>query len=89
MSDTKNPVPPATLATLVTTLATQALHSMGVIEIPGAPKSEANLEIAKHLIDTVAVLEEKTKGNVTPEEAKLLEDALHQLRLAFVQVQKH
>ena len=88
MSDTKNPVPPASLATLVTTLATQALHSMGVIEIPGAPQSQANLDVAKHLIDTVAVLQEKTKGNVTPEEAKLLEDALHQLRLAFVQVQK-
>ncbi|HZL89253.1 MAG TPA: DUF1844 domain-containing protein [Pirellulaceae bacterium] len=88
MSDAKNPVPSASLATLVTTLATQALHSMGVIEIPGAPQSEVNFDVAKHLIDTVAVLEEKTKGNVTPEEAKLLEDALHQLRLAFVQVQK-
>jgi hypothetical protein len=88
MSDTKNSVPSASLATLVTTLATQALHSMGAIEIPGAPKSEANLDVAKHLIDTVAVLQEKTKGNVTPEEARLLEDALHQIRLAFVQVQK-
>ena len=88
MSDAKQPVPPASLATLVTTLATQALHSMGAIEIPGAPKGEANLEVAKHLIDTVAVVQEKTKGNVTPQEAKLLEDALHQLRLAFVQVQK-
>ena len=88
MSDTKQPVPPASLATLVTTLATQALHSMGVINVPGAPKSEPNLDIAKHLIDTVAVLQEKTKGNVTPDEAKLLEDALHQLRMAYLQAQK-
>ena len=88
MSDTKHPVPPASLATLVTTLATQALHAMGRIEIPGAPKSEPNLDVAKHLIDTLAVLQEKTKGNVTGDEAKLLEDALHQLRLAFVQAQK-
>lgn len=88
MSNAAGSVPQASLATLVTTLATQALHSMGVIEIPGAPKGEANLQIAKHLIDTVSVLQEKTKGNVTPEEAKLLEDALHQLRLTYVQVQK-
>jgi uncharacterized protein DUF1844 len=88
MSDTRHPVPPASLATLVTTLATQALHSMGRIDIPGAPKSEPNLDIAKHLIDTVAVLQEKTKGNVTDDEARLLEDALHQLRLAYVQAQK-
>jgi hypothetical protein len=81
-------VPPATIATLVTTLATQALHSMGVIDIPGAPKAEVRLDVAKHLIDTVAILQEKTKGNVTPGEAKLLEDALHQLRMAYVQVQK-
>ena len=88
MSDTKQSVPPASLATLVTTLATQALHSMGMIEIPGVPKGEVRLDVAKHLIDTVEVLQAKTKGNVTEEEAKLLEDALHQLRLAFVQVQK-
>lgn len=81
-------VPPASMATLVTTLATQALHSMGVINIPGAPKAEVRLDVAKHLIDTVAMLEEKTKGNVTDDEAKLLQDALHQLRMAFVQVQK-
>ena len=81
-------VPAASMATLVTTLATQALHAMGVIEIPGAPKSEANLEVAKHLIDTVAVLQDKTKGNVNDAEAKLLEDALHQLRMAYMQVQK-
>jgi hypothetical protein len=90
MSDAAShgPVPPASIATLVTTLATQALHSMGVIEVPGAPKTEVRLDVAKHLIDTVALLQEKTKGNVTPEEAKLLEDALHQLRMAYMQVQK-
>lgn len=88
MSASTGPVPPASLTTLVSTLATQSLHAMGMIEIPGAPKSEANLEIAKHLIDTISVLQEKTQGNVTPDEARLLEDALHQLRMAFVQAQK-
>ena len=45
-----------------------------------------DLEAAKFNIDMLAMLEEKTKGNLSPEEAGLLEQTLHQLRMAFVQL---
>ena len=46
-----------------------------------------DLDMAKHIIDTLAVLEEKTKGNLTPEESGLLNEYLYQLRMLFVAVQ--
>ncbi len=77
-------LPPASFPILVSTLSTQALASMGYIPDPnGQPMT--NLPMAKHFVDTLAVLEEKTKGNLDEAEAGLLTETLHQLRLAFVQ----
>lgn len=76
-------LPPASISMLVTTLSTQALASMGYIPDPnGQPMT--NLPMAKHFVDTLAVLEEKTKGNLSEEENSLLNETLHQLRMAFV-----
>ena len=80
-------MPPASLPLLITTLATQALASMGQIPDPVDGKAIVRLDVARHFIDTLAVLEEKTKGNLTAEEEQMLEGALHQLRMAFVSVQ--
>ena len=73
------PIPEANLATLVVTLATQAMTTLGQIPNPETGKAETNLELAKHFIDTLVVLEEKTKGNCTPEETQMFSGALHQL----------
>ncbi len=78
-------LPPATFESLVSTFATQAMISMGMIEHPEAHKM-INLELAKFNIDMLGVIEEKTKGNLTENEKKLLSQTLHQLRMAFVQV---
>ena len=76
-------LPPASFSILVSTLSTQALASMGYIPDPsGQPMT--NLPMAKHFVDTLAVLEEKTKGNLDDEESSLLTETLHQLRMAFV-----
>lgn len=76
-------LPPASFSILVSTLSTQALASMGYIPDPsGNPMT--NLPMAKHFVDTLAVLEEKTKGNLDDEESGLLTETLHQLRMAFV-----
>ena len=76
-------LPPASISMLVTTLSTQALASMGYIPDPnGQPMT--NLPMAKHFVDTIAILEEKTKGNLSEEEESLLNETLHQLRMAFV-----
>ena len=77
-------LPPASLAFLITTLGTQALVALGDVPNPITGKVERQPKQAKHFIDTLAMLEEKTAGNRTPEESALLDSLLHQLRLAFV-----
>ncbi|MDZ4782974.1 MAG: DUF1844 domain-containing protein [Planctomycetia bacterium] len=81
--------PPASLELLVSMFATEALMAMGQIPHPVSGKHEAYLPQAKHLIDLLQVLEDKTKGNRTDEESKMFDQVLHELRLAFVAVQKH
>ena len=78
---------PATLSFLITTLATQAMVSLGQVPNPFSGKVEIRLPEARHFIDTLTMLEEKTGGNRTPEESALLRGALHQLRLAYVEAE--
>jgi hypothetical protein len=82
------PLPPASLTFLLTTLATQAMVALGQMPNPITGKAEVRLNQAKHVIDTLGMLETKTAGNRTPEESGLLDDLLHQLRMAFVYVQQ-
>jgi hypothetical protein len=79
-------LPPASFVELVTMLATQALVSLGQIPHPLSGQAELRPAEAKHFIDLLEVLEQKTAGNLAPDEAALLADALHQLRLGFVSV---
>jgi uncharacterized protein DUF1844 len=81
------PLPPATLSFLVTTLATQAMVSLGQVPNPFSGKVEVRLPEARHFIDTLVMLEEKTAGNRTPEESALLRGALHQLRMAYIEAE--
>ncbi len=78
-------MPPATLSFLITTLATQAMVAMGDVTIPISGKTEVRLPEARHFIDALAMLEQKTAGNRTPEESALLDGFLHQLRMAFIE----
>jgi hypothetical protein len=78
------PPPPATLEFLVTTLATQAMMSLGQVANPISGKADVRLPEAKHFIDMLTVLEEKTAGNRTPGESALLDGFLHELRMAYV-----
>jgi hypothetical protein len=78
------PPPPATLEFLVTTLAKQAMMALGQMANPISGKADVHLPEAKHFIDMLTVLEEKTAGNRTPDESALLDGFLHELRLAYV-----
>jgi hypothetical protein len=78
------PLPPATLSFLMTTLGTQAMVALGEVPNPITGKLERLPQQAKHFIDTLGMLEEKTEGNRTPEESAILRSLLHQLRMAFV-----
>lgn len=78
-------LPDADFAGLISMLATQAYYAMGLLQAEEGKQPEQNLDIAKYNIDILTVIQEKTKGNLSEEEDKLMEDTLHQLRMLFVQ----
>jgi hypothetical protein len=78
------PMPPASLEMLISTLVTEAMIALGQIPHPATGKAELRPNQAKYLIDTIAVLSEKTKGNVSADEEQAFTNLLHQLRMAFV-----
>ena len=82
-------LPPPSLTYLASTLYLQGAIGLGLLPNPVSGKSELQLPHAKHAIDTLQVLQEKTEGNRTPEESEEIEAMLHQLRMAFVQMNKY
>jgi hypothetical protein len=80
------PLPPATFSFLVLSLRAQAEIQLGLMHFGQEPKPEPDLPIARHTIDMLGVLLEKTKGNLSLEEQRLLENSLTELRFRFVQV---
>ena len=80
------PIPPANFSFLVLSLKTQAEIQMGLIHFGDEKdKPEPEFRVARHTIDMLAMLEEKTKGNLTLEEQRLIENSLTELRFRFVQ----
>jgi hypothetical protein len=84
--ESRGPLPPGNFAALVSMLTTQALFAMGFLQIKGQEKREPDLEMAKYNIDMLETLEEKTKGNLTEQEQKVLTDTLNELRMGYVKV---
>ena len=80
------PMPEASFATLVAGLRIQALIALGLVEDPVSGRPRPDRNHAKFAIDTLGVLEEKTRGNLTPEEKSLLDSVLFELRTAFVRM---
>jgi hypothetical protein len=78
------PMPPASFELLLTTLATEALVALGEVPHPVTGKAQVRRHHAKYLIDTIDVLRQKTKGNLTPDEQQAIDGLLHQLRMTFV-----
>ncbi|HEX5432127.1 MAG TPA: DUF1844 domain-containing protein [Bryobacteraceae bacterium] len=88
MSDTGFPLPPPTFEFLVFSLKTQAEMQLGLFSF-GSPEEKAeepDLNAARHAIDMLAMLSEKTRGNLSIEEQRLIENSLTELRFRFVQV---
>ncbi len=81
-------MPPASFDMLITTMATEAMVSLGQMPHPGTGQAAANLDHARYFIDTLEVLKDKTKGNLTKDEDAALEGLVHQLKLAYVAVKK-
>ena len=82
-------MPPASYAMLVSMLASDAMIALGQIPNPITGEFVPRRNTAKYLIDTIAMLHEKTRGNVAPEESQQVEELLHQLRMEFVRMPTH
>ncbi len=81
------PLPPADFSFLVSSLMFQAQMELGLLHFgEEQDRPEPNLPRAKHSIDLLGALEEKTKGNLTLEEDRMLANGLTELRFRFVQV---
>jgi hypothetical protein len=78
-------VPPAAdFKFFITTLTLQASIALGHMANPSNEKIEEDLTQAKFLIDTLGMLQEKTKNNLTKDETELLENLLYELRTAYL-----
>lgn len=80
--------PPLDFTTFVLSLASSVQVHLGLIPNPGTGKTEKSLTLAKQTIDLLGLLQEKTKGNLTEDENKVLEGVLYNLRLQFVEAKK-
>jgi hypothetical protein len=96
MSETENtaagqpeeraPLPPASFNLLVLSLRTQAEMYLGLLHFGDEKEQPApDLEATRHTIDLMAMLQEKTKGNLAVDEQRLLENTLTELRFRYVQ----
>ena len=84
--DFQIPLPPASFGFLVLSLRTQAEMQLGLIHFGEEEAPEPDFRMARHSIDLMAVLLEKTRGNLTLDEQRMLENSLTELRFRFVQV---
>jgi hypothetical protein len=90
MADPQTPavaLGPVDFSTHVLSLASTALIALGKMPAPDGKPHPQDLETARHLIDVLAMLEAKTKGNLDEAESKLLASLIYDLRVAFVDEQ--
>ena len=82
--DGKCVMPEVTFTTFVISLNTTTLYHLGEISDPLNGEKKQDLVLAKHSIDTLKLLEDKTKGNLTAEEQDLLKHVLYDLKMRYV-----
>ena len=88
MPEEPPPPPKADFLTLVASLAGQATISMGLVPHPITKAVQKDLRAAKYAIDLIAVLEAKTRGNLSVEEKKVLERVLGEVRMRYLEATK-
>lgn len=82
------PLPPPNLTYLASSLYLQGMIALGLLPNPVSDNPEVQINLAKHSIDMLQVLYEKTEGNRSAEETEELDTMLHELRMAYVSVQQ-
>jgi len=86
--DKKSPLPEIDFNFFILSLSSSAMMQMGIIPNPVTKTRGKNLDLAKQTIDIIAMIEKKTKGNLTPEEAQFMESIVYDLRMQYVEVIK-
>lgn len=86
MGDGETSAPPIDFSTFILSLSSSAMYHMGGFQDPYSGKTSINLDLAKQTIDIIAMLEAKTKGNLTADEEKLFTHTLYELRMMFVEL---
>jgi len=84
ISKEKIPLPEINFLNFLFSLSTSALIQLGDIQDPIIKQEAKNLPLAKQTIDLIGMLQEKTKGNLTPDEEKFMEHILFDLRMRYV-----
>jgi hypothetical protein len=84
----RHPLPEVTFNSLILSLSSSALLHFGEIADPQSGEKKQDLDLAKHAIDTISMLKEKTEGNLTEEEGKFIEGILTDLKWRYVKAVK-
>ncbi len=85
---TPTELPEITFPAFLLSLNTSALIHLGLIQVPGTDGIEKNLPLAKQTIDLLNLIKEKTRGNLSQEEADLLDNLLFDLKIKYVELSK-
>ena len=84
-SEFQYPLPPATFEFLVMSFKMQAELQLGLVHFGENERPEPDLRMARHTIDMLAMLQEKTRGNLAMEEQRIIDNSLTELRFRYVQ----
>lgn len=79
-------LPQAGFVELLNLVVMQALGALGMLMAPGGQRIPPQPELAKYFIDLLQVIDDKTRGNLTPDEKKLIDQALYDLRMRYVEL---
>jgi len=82
-------MPQPSFLSLLNMLGVEAAVSLGMVQMPDHEAPQIDLEAARHMIDLLGVIQEKTRGNLTGEEQAVLEDLLANLRMQFVSLSRN
>jgi hypothetical protein len=77
-------MPAPSFSTFIASLSSSAMVQLGEIAEPTTGQKQGNMPMAKHTIDIIALLQEKTKGNLTSDENKLIQNVLTDLRMRYI-----
>lgn len=86
LPDVGDPMPPMDFNTFILSLASATMIDLGEMEGPDGKRHAPALPVARHHIDLLVMLLEKTKGNLTGEEERLLHQVLYDLRMRFIRI---